>query len=40
VAYGLANIPSYWLVDRQGVLRSVSGDGVGLEEGIRGLLEE
>jgi thiol-disulfide isomerase/thioredoxin len=40
VAYNLANIPSYWLIDRKGVLRFVGLKGKSLEEKIRFLLEE
>jgi thiol-disulfide isomerase/thioredoxin len=38
--YDLANIPSYWLIDRQGTLRSVGLQGKQLEEKIGALLEE
>lgn len=38
--YDLANIPSYWLIDRQGTLRSVGLQGKQLEERIGALLEE
>ena len=38
--YDLANIPSYWLVDRQGMLRFVGLQGKQLEEKVRALLEE
>jgi peroxiredoxin len=40
IAYNLANIPSYWLVDREGTLRFLGLKGKPLEEKIRFLLEE
>jgi hypothetical protein len=38
--YDLANIPSYWLVDRKGTLRHTGLQGEALEEAIRALLKE
>jgi len=40
IAYDLANIPSYWLIDRKGTLRFVGLKGKTLEEKIRFLLGE
>ncbi len=38
VNYNLENIPSYWLVDKKGVLRHVGLEGNDLEEAVRTLL--
>jgi len=40
VSYNLANIPSYWLVDRKGVLRYTGLSGKKLESTIRSLVTE